>query len=172
MATRSTISVVKPDGTIEQAYCHWDGYLEGNGKILVDHYNNFKKALELVRVGSIRELAEKVTDCDLLGGPDECFTFADFNDYINNAQFEEFNYLFINDAWYYIEDKPKLCDNFRFVYDCHTFKPVPSSKSKQETITISMDEYTNLQYAAQENVELKQLLYDIQQSVNSIDIYS
>ena len=31
MATRSTISIQKNDGTIRSVYCHWDGYCEHNG---------------------------------------------------------------------------------------------------------------------------------------------
>ena len=34
MATRSTISIQKKDGTIRSVYCHWDGYCEYNGVLL------------------------------------------------------------------------------------------------------------------------------------------
>ena len=46
MGTRSVIAVMH--GTNAKAvYCHWDGYLEHNGKILQEHYNSVK-ANELV----------------------------------------------------------------------------------------------------------------------------
>jgi hypothetical protein len=38
MGTRSTIALEFADGTVEQVYCHWDGYLSNNGKILQAHY--------------------------------------------------------------------------------------------------------------------------------------
>ncbi len=37
MATRSTIALEFADGTVEQVYCHWDGYLDHNGALLRDH---------------------------------------------------------------------------------------------------------------------------------------
>ena len=40
MATRSNIGIVNEDDSITAIYCHWDGYPEHNGKILLNHYNN------------------------------------------------------------------------------------------------------------------------------------
>ena len=40
MATRSTIAIQLENGSINQVYCHWDGYLSNNGKILMEYYNN------------------------------------------------------------------------------------------------------------------------------------
>ena len=40
MATRSTIALEFADGTVEQVYCHWDGYLAHNGQLLLKHYSN------------------------------------------------------------------------------------------------------------------------------------
>ena len=51
MGTRSVIAVMH--GTNAKAvYCHWDGYLEHNGKILQEHYNSVK-ANELVSLGDL-----------------------------------------------------------------------------------------------------------------------
>ena len=39
MSTRSSIGIKRKDGTIECIYCHSDGYLEYNGKlILIDTF--------------------------------------------------------------------------------------------------------------------------------------
>ena len=38
MGTRSTIAIQKLDGSVEQIYCHWDGYLDHNGTILKTEY--------------------------------------------------------------------------------------------------------------------------------------
>ena len=35
MGTRSRIGIEMPDHSVVSVYCHWDGYVEGNGKILV-----------------------------------------------------------------------------------------------------------------------------------------
>ena len=40
MATRSTIALEFADGTVQQVYCHWDGYIDHNGKILFENYSN------------------------------------------------------------------------------------------------------------------------------------
>ena len=40
MATRSTIALEFADGTVQQVYCHWDGYLDYNGKLLAEHYTD------------------------------------------------------------------------------------------------------------------------------------
>ena len=56
MATRSTIALEFADGTVEQIYCHWDGYLAHNGKILRDHYSNPFILRDLIDQGAISSL--------------------------------------------------------------------------------------------------------------------
>lgn len=48
MSTRSFIGKKLKDGRIRFVYCHWDGYPEYNGKILLEHYNlsNIDKLLD------------------------------------------------------------------------------------------------------------------------------
>ena len=38
MSTRSNISIKRKDGTYDKIYCHSDGYLEYNGRILDTFY--------------------------------------------------------------------------------------------------------------------------------------
>ena len=56
MATRSTIALEYADGTVQQVYCHWDGYLEHNGKILQEHYSNPFILRDLIDMGDISSL--------------------------------------------------------------------------------------------------------------------
>ena len=58
MATRSTIAV-KHGSVIKAVYCHWDGYLDHNGKILLEHYDSVK-ANNLVALGDISSLREEI----------------------------------------------------------------------------------------------------------------
>ena len=51
MGTRSTIALEFADGTVEQVYCHWDGYLDHNGAILKEHYSDPYKLRELIDLG-------------------------------------------------------------------------------------------------------------------------
>ncbi len=61
MGTRSDIIVKRTDGTWARVYCHWDGYLEHNGKTLAEHYNSQALAEALVEHGDMSSLYEK---CD------------------------------------------------------------------------------------------------------------
>lgn len=60
MATRSTIALEFADGTVGQVYCHWDGYLSHNGKILLNHYMDPFKVRELIDNGDISSLGEEI----------------------------------------------------------------------------------------------------------------
>lgn len=54
MGTRSRIGVMHGD-KCKSVYCHWDGYLEHNGRILLEHYDS-SKANHLVALGDISSL--------------------------------------------------------------------------------------------------------------------
>ena len=56
MATRSTIALEFADGTIGQVYCHWDGYLAHNGKMLQEYYSNPFIVRDLIDLGSLSSL--------------------------------------------------------------------------------------------------------------------
>ena len=58
MGTRSRIGVMHGD-VIKSVYCHWDGYLEHNGKILQKHYDS-AKANNLVALGDISSLRSEI----------------------------------------------------------------------------------------------------------------
>ena len=60
MGTRSTIALEFADGTVEQVYCHWDGYLEHNGKILQEHYSDPFKLRDLIDMGDISSLGKEI----------------------------------------------------------------------------------------------------------------
>ncbi len=98
MGTRSTIALEFADGTVEQVYCHWDGYLEHNGKILRDHYMNPFKVKKLLALGGFSSL-----DTTVEGTSETAYTkrgeelsiekFKDFADYKVNHQYEEYEYI-------------------------------------------------------------------------------
>lgn len=58
MGTRSRIGVMHGDN-LKSVYCHWDGYLEHNGRILLEHYDS-AKANHLVALGDISSLAPSI----------------------------------------------------------------------------------------------------------------
>jgi hypothetical protein len=101
MGTRSTIALEFADGTVEQVYCHWDGYLENNGKILQEYYMDPFKVKALVALGGFSSLQESVEstaqeaytqrgeDCDIN-------KFANFTEYRADCQQEEYDYILRN----------------------------------------------------------------------------
>ena len=60
MATRCRIGLMLEDGTVKHSYCHYDGYPEGVGSTLVQHYNTEDKVKELVSFGDMSYLASVV----------------------------------------------------------------------------------------------------------------
>jgi hypothetical protein len=125
MGTRSTIALEFADGTVQQVYCHWDGYLEHNGKILFENYSNPFKLRDLIDLGDLSSLRPEVgekhafSQFDLPADEVESFKeetedmctfygrdrgetgtgakkFKDFEDYKANHQYEEYEYILRN----------------------------------------------------------------------------
>jgi hypothetical protein len=119
MATRSTIAVKHEDGSVSQIYCHWDGYLSHNGKLLVENYNSLLAAEFLVSKGDLSVLAERVTPnrdmvhsfevaqngvCVYYGRDrgetnTEPKTYASVSEYFDTFTTEEYNYFFNGEFW-------------------------------------------------------------------------
>ena len=96
MATRSTIALEYADGTVGQIYCHWDGYLEHNGKILQSHYTDPFKVRELLDCGDTSTLDTSVSGCDFYSNRGEDCPqrmFKDINEYFADCQQEEYDYI-------------------------------------------------------------------------------
>lgn len=110
MATRSTIALEFADGSVQQIYCHWDGYLEHNGAILQEHYLDPFKVAKLIQGGAVSSLApsidkpeghsfDKSVDGYTVfyardrGEEPHVNKFKDYADYRANAQSEEYNYI-------------------------------------------------------------------------------
>ena len=60
MGTRSTIAIERADGSVDQIYCHWDGYLEHNGVILFEHYSSAFKLQDLIDHGAVSSLDRNI----------------------------------------------------------------------------------------------------------------
>jgi len=59
MATRSMIAFDNGD-EVYAIYCHWDGYIEGVGKTLFEHYTDIQKVEELMELGDLSVLGEEI----------------------------------------------------------------------------------------------------------------
>jgi hypothetical protein len=98
MGTRSTIALEFADGTVEQVYCHWDGYLSNNGEILQAHYMDPFKVKRLVGLGGFSSLQETVEET-----AEQAYTqrgeeisinkYATVAEYFAECQQEEYDYI-------------------------------------------------------------------------------
>ena len=137
MATRSTIALEFADGTVGQVYCHWDGYLDNNGRILLEHYTDPFKVRELIDHGDLSSLRPEIgvkhpfspwennnpnnsktmtleefknlydNMCTFYNrdrGESEVHarSFKNFQDYADNHQYEEFEYILRTDGTWYV----------------------------------------------------------------------
>jgi hypothetical protein len=126
MATRSTIALEFADGTVGKVYCHWDGYLSHNGKILSENYSDPFKLQQLIDLGSVSVLRpnigvkhsfdnphrygsqeyiahkEQFNDMTTFYGRDrgesdvDAVFFNDFADYEARGDWQEYNYILRN----------------------------------------------------------------------------
>jgi len=124
MATRSTIALEFADGTIGQVYCHWDGYLAHNGKMLQEYYSNPFVLRDLIDLGSLSSLrptigtkhpfsmfeANMTQDefynlyrdmCTFYGrdrgeGQSDATYFKDYEHFLVDGQEEEYDYILRN----------------------------------------------------------------------------
>lgn len=61
MSTRSRIGIENQEtGKVWSVYCHYDGYLEGVGQTLIDHYKDREKVDELIALGDLSALGEEI----------------------------------------------------------------------------------------------------------------
>jgi hypothetical protein len=98
MGTRSTIALEFADGTVEQVYCHWDGYLEHNGKILAQHYMDPFKVKQLLALGgfsSLRETVEETAETAYTQRGEEISInkYKNADEYVAECQQEEYDYI-------------------------------------------------------------------------------
>jgi hypothetical protein len=105
MATRSTIAIEHDNGSIQQIYCHWDGYPEHNGKILTQSYIDSKKLQELIDMGDMSSLDSTLDTCKFYSrdmGEDfetvKARLYYNRADLFENSQSQEFNYLLSADG--------------------------------------------------------------------------
>lgn len=60
MSTRSDIIAQCADGTWARIYCHSDGYLSHNGRILFDHYTSQSQIDALIALGDLSVLGPEI----------------------------------------------------------------------------------------------------------------
>jgi hypothetical protein len=128
MATRSNIGIEDENtGFITSIYCHWDGYLEYNGRILLEKYNTPESVRELISFGGVSSLGKTLEDC--------VFYCRDRGESltIHNDTFEEFSaravayfeyiYVFrnIDGVWKWFVSTPLSSNSFHEIKHEHIY---------------------------------------------------
>ena len=70
MGTRSAIGYKTQEGKIRAVYCHWDGYVACNGRILQENYQAAYKIARLIEQGDMSSL-----DAEPMPNPSEAHSF-------------------------------------------------------------------------------------------------
>jgi hypothetical protein len=115
MGTRSRIAVMH--GTVcKSVYCHWDGYLAHNGRILQEHYDS-ARANQLVAMGDISSLGPKIG---------EQHPFSKFEIATEHPNFEEMMSLHQkaeSEGWttFYNRDRGESNTNWKVSHNFHEF---------------------------------------------------
>ena len=121
MATRSNIAIVNQDKSISSIYCHWDGYPEYVGKLLLNYYTTSDIVNELLNLGNLSNLDKNVNPTDIhtfdkpqdgvcvaygreRGEKDqEAIVFEDLGEFEDSASnsWADYQYLFEDGKWSY-----------------------------------------------------------------------
>ena len=101
MATRATIGMVTAEGYIRYIYSHWDGYLDGVGATLLEHYNTTAQVEELLAMGDVSILEDSIENSKFYHrdwGELLNTVCALETDYLSDLS-HEFNYVWTGDEW-------------------------------------------------------------------------
>jgi len=108
MSTRSLIACKNQDETFNAVYCHFDGYLDGVGKVLSDNYLTEESANNLISRGDMSTLGKTLDECDFYTNRGETLkvrrnlTFEQLMEKSKNM-WAEYLYIFENNRWTNIE---------------------------------------------------------------------
>lgn len=114
MSTPCSISIANKDKSYDTIYCHWDGYYENAGKILNTSYTTEQKVRELIALGDLSILGNKIAptstvhtldnhekDVCLFYGRDVGEKHTEPEHHKNKANLNDsYNYLFQDNIWY------------------------------------------------------------------------
>lgn len=102
----STNSLIASSVTKRVIYCNFDGYPEGVGRTLKDHYNDPEKIEKLMDLGDISALGSDIEEYTIVHGRDrketgtQARSFNNENDLYNRSDIE-YIYLWNGQEWTY-----------------------------------------------------------------------
>ena len=125
MATRSVIAKLDDKG-IQAIYCHNDGYLSNNGKILDQHYANEVKVDNLIAQGDCSSLKDTIEDTIFYHrDKGDCYEGVKAVNLNNETKLLEFAfeecdaevvYMFAYGSWYVYDNSNAIGDSsYQFI---------------------------------------------------------
>jgi len=99
--------------SLKAIYVHHDGYLDGNGLTLLEHYQDIEKVTELLNLGGMSSLRPTIAECKEQAYAQkgekieitEC-GYKDFLDEVNGDGSDiEFVYFFVDGKWYFLKTR-------------------------------------------------------------------
>lgn len=102
MATRSTIGILKNDGSVRYVKCFYDGGIEGVGWTLLAYWKDRYDVEDLIEKGDMSSLGQDLNSTDFYQfRPNEKGRNHGPKTVSENEYFlEEFNYLYKNGKWF------------------------------------------------------------------------
>jgi len=113
MGTSAMIGIYnKEDDSVTASYCHYDGYVDGVGRTLFDHYNAMYDAEIVAKGGYISSLEDDylVSRKNAVHN-DEATSFTCVEEYLvegENYAGADYLYLFDGKAWFFTSTYNKL----------------------------------------------------------------
>ena len=106
MGTPSMIGVMNEDGSVTASYCHYDGYVEGNGRTLVETYNTLLQARAVASVGYFSALTADLKESidTAVHKNEKPVVYDSVKVYMKcgyNYAGADYLYLFDGEAWFY-----------------------------------------------------------------------
>ena len=108
MGTPSMIGILNEDGSVTATYCHYDGYIAHNGRVLVEHYNTPEKARAVAEVGYLSALSHDLEKDikEAVHKNEKTVVYDTVAVYMKcgyNHAGAEYLYIFDGEAWFYAE---------------------------------------------------------------------
>lgn len=106
MSTRSAIGYIQRNGNIRAVYCHFDGYLSNNGRLLIENYD-LDGVKAICNLGDMSSLGETIEKCEFYGrdrheSSVQARQCESIDDYISTFSDCDYFYLLDDKKWFVI----------------------------------------------------------------------
>ena len=117
MATRSLIGI-KLDNIVKTIYCHWDGYPEHNGQLLMNNYTSPSAVFDLLELGDLSSLAETPATCKAYHRDrNEPYGMVEARDVDPDQLMSVGNDYGVNYVYVYNDENEWDCYQLSYIYD-------------------------------------------------------